>query len=79
MDYPKIDTVAYSVSENREFVFHFVDFYVLGVGDKFLYKDRLWAKINEDEAERGTERKFFWPMFAAKLPKSLSEAEAIEK
>ena len=76
---PRVDTVAFPVCENREFIFHFVDFYVLSIGDKFLYKGKNWVKVSEDEAGRGAERKHFWPMFAAKLPKSLSEAEAIEK
>lgn len=68
------------MSDNvAEFTFRHIDFYVLKEGDKFFYKGQTWVKIGDDTARSGNETQHFWPMFAAKLPKILTESEAVEK
>lgn len=62
-----------------EFTYRHIDFYVLQPGDKFLHEGKSWIKIDEDHAQAGDEIQHFWPTFAAKLPKILTETEAVER
>lgn len=68
------------MSDNiAEFTFRYIDFYVLNVGDEFLHEGKKWIKISDDKAQNKNEIRHFWPTVAVKLPKILTETEAIEK
>lgn len=64
-----------------EFQFQSIDFYVLGIGDEFRHEKAKWVKIEDEKAQntKTGETRHFWPLFAAKLGKPISETEAVKK